>query len=367
MDRRTFLTVAGAAAGAAAAERAFAAGTEPAAEARRKRQGTPAPPKGRMKVGCQRWGSSPEKLPFLLRCGVRHICASPAKAGPDGVWTVETLRQVQKTVADHGMGLDLMYLGVPRTVLVAGDARDRAVEKVQRAVRRAGEAGIPALQYNLHVRQWKPRTGHVSGRGGTLYSEWDLAEAEDRRRPPDLAPIGPDEMWRRITYFLERVVPVATEAKVRLACHPPDPPMPAENRWRIAQVLGTVEGQKRFVTTCESPYHGLTFCQGCFSEMVEEPAEEIFDIIRWFGGRGKIFNVHFRNLRGGRDRFVETFPDDGDVDMARAVLAYKEVGYTGMLMPDHVPKAADDPENLQGFAFAYGYIKGLIEAVYAAG
>ena len=40
--------------------------------------------------------------------------------------------------------------------------------------------------------------------------------------------------------------------------------------------------------------------------------------IRWFGSRGKIFNVHFRNIKGGFLNFQETFPDDGDVDMPRA-------------------------------------------------
>ena len=37
----------------------------------------------------------------------------------------------------------------------------------------------------------------------------------------------------------------------------------------------------------------------------------VFDVIRYFGSRGKIFNVHFHNIRGRRDDFVEVFPDEG--------------------------------------------------------
>ncbi len=50
-----------------------------------------------------------------------------------------------------------------------------------------------------------------------------------------------------------------------------------------------------------------------------------------------IFNVHFRNISGRFLDFRETFIDDGDVDMLRAMRVYKEVGYDGMMMPDHSP------------------------------
>ncbi len=110
-------------------------------------------------------------------------------------------------------------------------------------------------------------------------------------------------------------------------------------------------------------YHGLNFCQGTVSEMLQRPGEEIFDVIRYFGSRGKIFNVHFRNIRGGLLNFKETFIDDGDVDMLKAMRVYKEVAYDGMLMPDHVPKIAADPQGYQAFAYTFGYIKALIATV----
>ena len=99
--------------------------------------------------------------------------------------------------------------------------------------------------------------------------------------------------------------------------------------------------------------------------MLEKPEAEIFDVIRYFGSRGKIFNVHFRNIRGGFLNFQETFIDDGDVDMLKAMRVYKEVGYDGMIMPDHVPRISEDPRGLQAFAYTFGYIKALIAAVAA--
>jgi mannonate dehydratase len=99
--------------------------------------------------------------------------------------------------------------------------------------------------------------------------------------------------------------------------------------------------------------------------MLAKPGVEIYDVIRYFGSRGKIFNVHFRNIRGGFLNFHETFIDDGDVDMLKAMRVYKEVGYDGMMMPDHVPRIASDPTGLHAFAYTFGYIKALIAAVAA--
>src|ERR1035441_742452 len=136
-----------------------------------------------------------------------------------------------------------------------------------------------------------------------------------------------DAFWERITYFLERVIPVAEEYKIRMALHPHDPGVPPAGYQGVDRVLGTVDGLKKVIGIQASPYHGLNFCQGTVSEMLADPGKEIYDVIRYFGTRKKIFNVHFRNIRGHRDEFVETFPDDGDVDLVKAIQTYKEVGY----------------------------------------
>jgi mannonate dehydratase len=131
----------------------------------------------------------------------------------------------------------------------------------------------------------------------------------------------------------------------------------------VHRVLGSVAGLRRFIEISPSRYHGLNFCQGTVAEMLANPGREIYDVIRYFGSRGKIFNVHFRNIRGGFLNFQETFPDDGDVDMLRALRVYKEVGYEGMIMPDHVPHIAGDSGGAQAFAYAFGYIQALIQTV----
>ncbi len=97
--------------------------------------------------------------------------------------------------------------------------------------------------------------------------------------------------------------------------------------------------------------------------MLDDPAREIFEVIPWFGARGKIFNVHFRNIKGKKLDFIEAFPDEGDMDMARVLAVYRDVGYPCMLIPDHVPQIdGRDPSGV-AFAYCYGYIQALLDAL----
>ena len=128
-------------------------------------------------------------------------------------------------------------------------------------------------------------------------------------------------------------------------------------------VLSSVDGLKRFIDITPSPYHGLNFCQGTVSEMPENPGDQIYDVIRYFGVRGKIFNVHFRNILGRFLDFRDAFPSSGSVDMVKAMRVYKDVGYDGMVMPDHAPQIEGDESNKQPFAYEFGYIQALLQAV----
>ena len=207
-----------------------------------------------------------------------------------------------------------------------------------------------------------PRTEKERGRGGSLNSTLRFEKIKNDAEPGIAGLVDEDTFWERIDYFLGQVIPVAEEYKVRLACHPHDPFTP--NGFRgVTRVLGTVDGLKKFVKLHENPYHGLNFCQGTVTEMLENPGEEIFDVIRWFGKREKIFNVHFRNIRGHKLDFMEVFPDEGSINMWKALQTYKEVGYKYMLMPDHVPQITGKDPQSTAFAFCYGYITALLQVI----
>jgi mannonate dehydratase len=326
------------------------------------------------KLGCQSAPTNDAHLGYFARYGVRHICGYPETTAGKTFPTLEELNRMKDLAARHK--IEIVCVGPPilessfidrekhpAIMLAQSPERDRDIEQFQNLIRNCAQAGLPSIKYNMSILGVL-RSGTQPGRGDETDAVWNLAEAPYSKKPVIVG--GHDDtkgatmaveqpkgltkaghvdaaaFWERITYFLERVVPVANEYKIR---------------------LGTLDGLKHFITIKESPYHGLNFCQGTVSEMLHNPGTEIYDVIRYFGTRNKIFNVHFRNIRGHRDNFVEVYPDEGDVDMVKAIQTYKEVGYPYMLMPDHVPTAASDPGGLQSFAFCYGYIRGLIQSV----
>lgn len=329
-----------------------------------------------MNVGHQHQ-TSDSVLQMLSAFGVRHLCSGLPSPKLDENWSVPGLSRLRERVEAFGIALDMVPLPLsstdisrsemPHILLGQSPEREREIDDLCRMIQNAAEVGIPAVKYNLTFLG-VVRTGRVPGRGRSANSAFTYATAKEAPPLTEAGRVSEEVAWERITYFLERVVPVAEAAKVRLCCHPHDPAMPRDRGFRGAPtVLGSVDGLKRFVEIAPSPYHGLNFCQGTVCEMLENPREEIYDVIRYFGSRGKIFNVHFRNIKGRVLDFQETFPDDGDVDMIRALRTYAEVGYKGMIMPDHVPEVEGDEDRQKAFAFCFGYIQALLQMVRSEG
>ena len=176
--------------------------------------------------------------------------------------------------------------------------------------------------------------------------------------------ISEEKLWENLEYFLKKIIPVAEKAGVKLAMHPDDPPLsPIRGMGRI---MRSVENYQRLIDMYPSEVNGITLCQGNFTLMTDD----LPSVIRHFGKQGKIFFVHFRDVRGTPESFVETFHDEGKTDMAACMRAYRDIGFDGVLRPDHVPTMEGDSNDNPAYSsigrlFAIGYIKGLRQAVYS--
>jgi mannonate dehydratase len=149
-----------------------------------------------------------------------------------------------------------------------------------------------------------------------------------------------------------------------MACHPYDPPgLPfgyqgAEN-WDSPSVF---EGIKRYESIVDSPYNGFQLCLGTTGEGLKNPKTEILPIVEYLAAKGKIHQIHMRNIRGGLNDFLEVYPDEGDMDFLKIIRILRDLQYSGAFCPDHMPTHPGDPGKLQAFAFGYGYIHALIHA-----
>ncbi len=257
-------------------------------------------------------------------------------------------------VESHPVAAEKIKLGLP--------GRDEEIANYRAVIKALGQVGIPMCCYNFMAGiGWYRTKVDVAERGGALTSEFDnqIAEKQGITR---WGKISEEKIWDNLTYFLKQVIPVAEKAGVKMALHPDDPPISPLRG--IGRILTSAEAFRRVLQIVPSPVNGIAFCQANFVLM----GEDIKPLIREFGGQGKIFFVHFRDVCGTGERFRETFHDNGPTDMAEILKLYHEVGFQGPIRPDHAPTLGGESNRSPGYAmqgkiFAIGYMKGIAQAL----
>jgi mannonate dehydratase len=305
-----------------------------------------------------------ENLRYARQLGATHIVVRGARLGNNGFFEFDELLRLRKHIESFGLQVEAIE-NLPwdhwDQIVRGGEGRQAQLDKVCRSIQNMGRAGIPVLGYYFSiVKVWGHWRAYKSGGGrgdaGLKSFDYDLvkdAPVEDGGR------VSVEKMWEHLVCFLEHAVPVAEKAGVKLAAHQDDPP--AIELCGVGRLLTDHEAMQRLIDTVPSPNNGLEFCQGTVAEM---GPKKTVDAIRRFAGQGKIFYVHFRNVRGAFPKFDEVFIDEGDVDMLEAMRAYKEAGYDGVLIPDHAPRVAGDSNfGHRGRAFALGYMRALLQMV----
>ena len=277
-------------------------------------------------------------------------------------WEYGPLALYKQHIEDAGFSLGVIEDNPPMDCLRLGRAgRDEELENVLTLIRNMGKLGIPVLCYNwMAVLSWLRTSIGVPGRGGALVSGYDHRVLDDVALTP-AGEVSEDELWASLQWFLERAVPVAEEAGVKLALHPDDPPLSPIRG--VARIMRSVDAFQRAIELVPSEANGITFCQANFALM----DTDVPSAIRHFGQQQRIHFVHFRDVRGTAEQFVETFHDDGQTDMLECIRAYCDIEFDGMLRTDHVPLLDGDTASVPGYSwngrlFAIGYVKGLIEA-----
>lgn len=298
--------------------------------------------------------------------GVTHV-VSRLPLGTDGKvsWEFMDLLNLKENYRDFGLQLEVIEPGLDGQMhdMKLGTAgRDADIARCKQLIRHMGALDIPVFCYNFMAGfNWVRTSTTTPARGGALVTSYDHSLM--KRAPlTDAGIVTEERLWNNLKYFLEAIVPVAEECKVKIALHPDDPPVKSIRG--ISRIITSMEAMDKAINLVPSDYSGITLCQGTLAAA----GADIPSVIRYFGSKKKLFFVHFRDVRGTAEHFSETFHDDGQTNMPEAVRAYKEVGFDGPVRIDHTPTLTGEDNLDPGYAemgrlFALGYLKGLLESI----
>ena len=305
---------------------------------------------------------TPARMNFLRQMGVEKVEVRI----PSSECGYDDICRVRDTVEGAGLGLHEIMLADRyscRPIALGLPESGAEIALFKRFIRDLGRAGVGVMTY-----AWHTGGAYATGRTETRGCSTRLFQLAEAQALPDAYErrYSHDELWDNYAAFIREVLPVAEDSGVRLQLHPNDPPVDHQGVPRLFS--SRVAFRRAMEIAGHSPHSGILFCVGCFAEMFgpEGSGEDVAGAIYEFGSRGHIFQVHFHNISSPMPDFHETFPDNGYLDMYRIMTALAEVGYDGMVVPDHVPQL-DDGSGTGGAGEAYilGYIRALIQAVSA--
>lgn len=299
-----------------------------------------------------------------------------------GYWQLDELVALRQRCADAGLvleGLENVPLAHWDKVLRGQPGRDEQIANYQVTVRNLGAAGIPVLGHHfLPGYVWRTDL-HARGRGGARVTAYDEARADDGNAlaayklapTAPIEPISAEQMWENYGYFLSEVLPVAEQAGVTLALHPDDPPT-TRKLGGVARILSSPEGLERaYELSGGSRAWGLNLCLGSVSEMAGP--QSVNRVIDYFGPRGKIILVHFRDVRGTVPAFQECFLGEGNCDPVAVLRRLADRGFDGFIIDDHVPAMIGDRDTWadtsseaycsRARAHAIGYLQGILQTL----
>jgi len=306
-----------------------------------------------------RWFGTDDPIPLAnIRQipGVTGIVSALYDVAIGDVWPKSKLEQLGETVERHGMKLSVIEsIAVHEDIKLGRPSRDRLLDQYCESVRAMGELGIPVLCYNfMPIFDWtRTDLAEVQPDGSTAlsYDDRALARIDLSRGTGDLPgwsaaydakslqallaaykEIDAERLWENLAYFLERVVPEAERAGVRMAIHPDDPPW---SIFGLPRIITSGAAFERLIDLVDSPANGVTFCTGSLGA---DPNNDLPAIARTIGGRGRIHFAHCRNVAITGERKFHEAPHPsrfGDVPMRDVLAALVDVGFTGPMRPDH--------------------------------
>ncbi|MDP6777374.1 MAG: mannonate dehydratase [Candidatus Latescibacteria bacterium] len=268
--------------------------------------------------------------------------------------------KIRKRIRSWGLDINRVTLpDITEAFMQDRPGGEVELENTCNAMKVFGEAGVPIVRQRFAGDTFNEQLVRFRAphRGGYLSRSESLELNRDRPDTPDQEAL--ERWWERFCAVYAELVPLAEEYDLKLALHPSDTPLPDTPFGGL--------GYHRVIDAFPSRNVGYLYCCGTRAEAGGTPL--ILDEINNYGRKGRIFTVHFRNVRGSLATargFEEVLLDDGDMNMFKVLLELQKVGFDGCVNPDHIPPIEGDSEGpSHGLAYSIGYIRALLAAIAA--
>ena len=293
---------------------------------------------------------------------------------PEKIPTYEELAGIKKEINAAGLELEAIENFDPahwHDVLLDGPKKLQQIENLKMIIRNVGRAGIPIFGYNFSIAGVAGRVKGKFARGeaeavgmeGSLDKPlppgmvWNMVY--DKNAAPGIVPSATTEqLWQRLKFFLDELIPVAEAAGVTLAAHPDDPPLPTVRAQ--PRLVWQPQLYQKLIDLKPSPRNALEFCVGTLAEMADG---DIYETVENYSRQKKLAYVHLRNVRGKVPFYKETFIDDGEVDILRVMQILKKNNFEGMIIPDHAPQMSCAAPWHAGMAYALGFMQAALTII----
>ena len=311
-------------------------------------------------------------------------------------WTYEDVMKRKQEVEAKGLKLcGVESINVHEDIKIGLPTRDKLIEDYCKSLEAVGKAGIHLVCYNfMPVFDWTRTDLAMPLEDGSTALAYDSSiidgidasemfdciekasggfvmpgwEPNRRDEIMDLfdkyKDVTADKLRENFKYFLDGIMPTCEKYQIKMAVHPDDP---AWDVFGLPRIVTCEDDLLKIASLNSSIYNGFTFCTGSLGSNLNN---DLPKIIRNPKIAERIHFAHIRNIKyENKDLFHEVshLSSDGNFDMYEIVKALIDMGFDGVIRPDHGRmiwgEQARPGYGLYDRALGVAYLNGLWEAI----
>lgn len=352
-----------------------------------------------MKITFRWYGSEEDTIPleYIRQIpGITGVVSALFDIPVGEIWPIDRIMRLKEEVNSKGLELEVIEsVNIHEDIKLGLPTREKYIKNYQQTLINLAKAEIKVVCYNfMPVFDWtrsdlskelsdgskafsydenivnKIQPSNLADKMGAITKEFSLPGWEPERLEhlqilfDKYKYMSEEKLFENLEYFLKKIIPIAEEHNIKMAIHPDDPPW---SIFGLPRIVTNKENLNKIMNMVVSPYNGLTLCSGCLGANLKN---DIPEMIRYFGSRGRIHFGHVRNIKIHAERVFDEpshLSSDGSLDLFEIMKAYHDIGFNGYIRPDHGRmiwgETGRPAYGLYDRALGITYINGLWEAI----